>query len=139
MADVAGYYLKSFGGGFSGQRFNEKLIYDFSKDGAVANADQLLLGLAKGDCIIDNAVVYVETLCTSGGSLVANIGIKGGDVDAFLANSAGAVASLTAGTSVKETAGQKIKVSAGEYISLDTATDVFTAGRICVYISGVKL
>lgn len=139
MADVNGYYLKTIGGDFKGERFEAKLVYDFAKDGAVANADQLLLAYAQNDILIDNATVYVETTCTSAGSLVANIGVKGGDVDAILANTAGAVALLTAGTTVKETAGQKLKMATGEFISLDTATDVFTAGKICVYLSGVRL
>lgn len=139
MADVSGYYLKDIGDNFVGERFEATLVYDFARDGAVANADQLLLALAKNDLIIDSATVHVDTTCTSGGSLVANIGVKGGDVDAILANTAGAVAALVAGTTVKETAGQKLKMTAGQYISLDTATDVFTAGKISVYLSGRRM
>ena len=115
-----------------------KLTYDFANDGS-ATADTVKLATATDKIMIINAVAQVETACTSGGSAVVNLGILGGDVDAFIANTAGAVASLTDDATIKETAGQKIVLADNDTISLSVATAALTAGKINLFIQYVNV
>lgn len=133
MAEVTANAHKTIGKLFSNEIGFEKLTYDFANDGG-ATADTVTLATMSGKKVILNAVAQVETACTSGGSAVVNIGILGGDVDAFVANTAGAVASLTDDATIKEDAGQKIVVADGGKISVAIATAALTAGKINLYI-----
>lgn len=135
MATVTSTALKKFGDVFSGERFSTKLVYDFAVDGG-AFADAVRIGRAAAKCIITEAYVHVETACTSGGSATVIIGIEGGDVDAFLDVTSGAVASLTDDAVLSETTGQGLVVAADSYVLLDIGTANLTAGKINVYLSG---
>lgn len=138
MANVTSTQIKKFGGGFPGERFATKLVYDFAVDGG-AFADAVRIGLAATNCVITESVVHVETACTSGGSATVIIGVEGGDTDAFLDLTSGAVANLVDNFVDNETAGQKIYVASGSYVSLDIGTANLTAGKIAVYLSGYQV
>lgn len=137
MAVVTASAHKTIGKLFSNEIGFAKLTYDFAADGS-ATADTVKLATFGSKMMIINAVAQVETACTSGGSAVVNVGILGGDVDAFVADTAGAVASLTDDACIKETAGQKIVVAANETVSLKVATAALTAGKINLFIQYVN-
>lgn len=135
MATLTSTNLKKFGDVFSGERFDKKLTYDFSVDAGAA-ADAIRIGQAAGKCIITEAYVHVETACTSGGSATVAIGVEGGDVDAFLDITSGAVANLTDDAVLSETTGQGIVMAADAYVLFDIATADLTAGKVNLYLSG---
>ena len=83
--------------------------------------------------------MHVETACSSGGSATLIIGIEGGDVDAFMDVTSGAVASLTDNAVGFETTGQGIYVAASSYILADIGTANMTAGKVALYISGFQV
>jgi hypothetical protein len=60
-------------------------------------------------------------------------------VDAFIANTAGAVAALTDDAGIKEAAGQNIVLAADDTISLKVAVAALTAGKINLFIQYVNV
>lgn len=120
---------------FSNEEFSQKLTYDFSSEGG-ATADTYRLGQVNKKCVLAECTVYVETAATSGGSAVVNIGVEGGDTDAMLDNTNGAVASLTADAAYQQAAAQGLVIDADGYITMSIATADLTAGKIHVWLSG---
>jgi hypothetical protein len=138
MATQTSTQMKKFGGGFPGERFSAKLVWDFEVDGGEAD-DTVRIGYAKTNMIITEAYWHVETACASGGSATMIIGIEGGDTEAFLDVTSGAVASLTDNAVGSETAGQGLYVASGSYVLVDIATADMTAGKVALYVSGYQV
>lgn len=129
---------KTLGRGFSNEVQMMKLTYDFAADGG-ATTDTYVLGTTSGKILVLDACVHVETACTSGGSATVAIGVNGGDVDAFLDVTSGAVANLVDDFTEKEAAGQKIVLASGAKIEAAIATAALTAGKINLVLSYVNI
>lgn len=140
MATTTSPRMKTLlGGGFPGELVSHKLVWDFDIDGGAA-ADTVRIGqVGSKGFLITSAYWHVETACASGGSATMIIGIEGGDVDAFMDATSGAVASLTDNAVGFETTGQGIYVAASSYIHVDIATANMTAGKVALYISGFQV
>lgn len=138
MATVSAAAHKTFGRGFSNERKFVKLTYDFANDGGAA-ADAVKLGTTDGKILVMDSVVHVETACTSGGSATVIVGVAGGDTDAFMDTTSGAVANLVDDFCNQETAGQGVVLASGAAIHLDIATADLTAGKINVILSYINI
>jgi hypothetical protein len=134
MANVNANAYKTIGGGFSNEVQHVKLTYDFAEDGG-ATADTVRLATFGRKVVITDAVVQVETACTSGGSATVTIGLQTADADCFLTTAAGAVAALTDDACFKTTAGQAIVAPADEYVSVAIGTAALTAGKVNVFLT----
>lgn len=114
---------------FAGQLEKVEVEYDFAKDGGATGALDIIQ--FKEAVVIHNAWVKVDTACTSGGSATLIYGIKGGDTDAFLDATSGAVANLTIGAVIpNETAGTMLKVAADAVVEMTIGTAALTAGKV---------
>lgn len=133
MANVTATGYKTLGRGFSNELQYAKLVYNFSADGG-ASADAYRLGITDGKIMVVHSRVHVETAFTSGGSATVIIGVEGGDTDAFLDLTSGAVASLTDDSVHQETAGQGLVIADGAYISADVGTADLTAGKLTLHL-----
>jgi len=140
MATTTSPRMKTLvGGGFPSQKFAAKLTWDFSVDGGESDDTVRIGKIGAKPVLITEAYWHVETACTSGGSATMIIGIEGGDTDAFMDATSGAVASLTDNAVGFETAGQGLYVAANSYIAVDIATADMTAGKVSLYISGFQV
>lgn len=126
---------KNFGSGWSNERVFVKLSYDFDLDGG-AFADTYLLGVVKSKMLVTEAVVMVEDAVLSGGLAVVNVGISGGDVDAFLDNTNGAKANLVDDAVFEQSAANPLVLADEAVIQMTVATADLTAGKVVVYLSG---
>jgi len=133
MAQVTAAAHKTFGRGFSNELGYVKLTYNFANDAGAA-ADTVKLGTTDGKICVVMSRVVVETACTSGGSATMIIGVNGGDTDAFLDTTSGAVASLTDDSVHQETAGQGLVLASGAVIEADIATADLTAGKVHLHL-----
>jgi len=138
MSTVTAAAHKTFGRGFSNQVQFVKLTYNFAND-AGAFADAVKIGTTDGKILVLNGYVHVETACTSGGSATVIVGIAGGDTDAFLDVTSGAVANLTDDAVLSETTGQGIVLASGAAIHLDIGTADLTAGKINVILQYINI
>jgi hypothetical protein len=138
MATVTAAAHKLFGRGFSNERQTVKLTYNFTND-AGAFADVVKIGTTEGKILVLDSAVHVETTCTSAGSATVIVGVAGGDTDAFMDLTSGAVASLTDDSVAQETTGQGIVLASGAAIHLDIGTADLTAGKINVILSYVNI
>lgn len=138
MATVTAAAHQTFGRGFSNQRQFVKLVYNFATDGGAA-ADVVKIGTTDGKILVMDSVVHVETACTSGGSATVIVGVAGGDTDAFMDTTSGAVANLVDDFCNQETTGQGIVLASGAAIHLDIATADLTAGKINVILSYINI
>lgn len=138
MSTVTGYYHKTFGREFSNERSFIKLTYDFAKD-AGAFADVVKIGTTNGKILVLDSCVHVETACTSLGSATVIVGVAGGDTDAFMDLTSGAVASLADDYVNQEATGQGIVLASGAAIHLDIGTADLTAGKINVILSYINI
>lgn len=136
MSDVHVAAYKTIGSVFGNEVGFEKLTYSFAADGgATTNVYQLAKVTDK--ILILNAVVQVETACTSSGSATVKIGPTTADDDAFLDVTSGAVASLTDDAVVRE-ATCNVVIGADDYISLVVGTAALTAGKVNVFVQYVN-
>ena len=133
MANVTANGYKVLDRGFSNELSYAKLVYDFAEDGG-ASADAYRLALTAGKIMVVHSRVHVETAFTSGGSATVIIGVEGGDTDAFLDLTSGAVASLTDDSVHQETAGQGIVIADASYIAADVGTADLTAGKLTLHL-----
>lgn len=112
----------------SGQRKFIKIEYDFANDGGAVS---FLAGfVAKEKLVVHDAVLTVQTTCTSGGSATVSLG-KTGSVAAFVA--ATAVASLVGDAVITGVAGlgaNGIIMAVDDEIGFDIAVAALTAGKI---------
>lgn len=138
MATVTAAAHKTFGRGFSNERQTVKLTYNFAND-AGAFADVVKVGTTEGKILVLDSAVHVETACTSAGSATVIVGVAGGDTDAFMDLTSGAVASLTDDSVAQETTGQGIVLASGAAIHLDIGTADLTAGKINVILSYINI
>jgi hypothetical protein len=138
MATVTAAAHKTFGRGFSNERQTVKLTYNFTND-AGAFADVVKVGTTEGKILVLDSAVHVETACTSAGSATVIVGVAGGDTDAFMDLTSGAVASLTDDSVAQETTGQGIVLASGAAIHLDIGTADLTAGKINVILSYINI
>lgn len=138
MAQKTAAAHKVLGPLFSNEVGFAKLTYDFANDGG-ATSDTYVIGTAGRKIAIMDAMVHVETACTSGGSATVSIGVSGGDVDAFLDTTSGAVANLVDDFCEKETAGQKIVIADDGKIELVIGTAALTAGKINLYVKYINV
>lgn len=134
MAAVNANTFTTQGAVWSNERGFMRLTYDFAADGGATTSTYRLAAIT-GKMLITEAVVQVETACTSGGSAVVTIGAETADPDGFLDATSGAVANLIDDFTVVETAGQSLVVDTGDYITLEIATAALTAGKINVFVS----
>lgn len=103
--------------------------YDFAVDGGATGALDIVT-FPEAMVLID-AYTKVDTTCTSGGSATLIWGIKGGDTDACLDATSGAVANLTAGVVVPgETTAKHIKLAAAAVLEMTIGTAALTAGKV---------
>jgi len=116
---------------FSNGTAHVEVVYDFSKDaGAVGVLDLIQV---KEAMVLESAYVKVNTTATSGGSATVIVGVVGGDTDAILDATSGAVASLVAGVVLPgETASVALKLDADAKIGMTIGTAALTAGKITV-------
>jgi len=128
---------KTIGRGFTNEIQTVKLTWDHALDGG-ATTDTYVMGTSLGKILILDACVHVETAATSGGSATLAIGLAGGDVDAFLDASSGAVAALVLNYTEKEAAGQKLIIPANGKMEAVIATAAMTAGKVSLIISFVN-
>jgi hypothetical protein len=103
--------------------------YDFAVDGGATGALDILT--VSQDMVLVDAYTKVDTACTSGGSATLIWGVKGGDTDACLDATSGAVASLTAGAVIPgETACKQIKLAEDDVLEMTIGTAALTAGKV---------
>lgn len=133
MAQFTSSAAKTFGQGFSNELSYMKLTYDFAVDGG-AFADSAVIGTTAGKIMVVHSRVHVETACASLGSATLIMGVVGGDTDAFLDLTSGAVASLTDDSVHQETAGQGIVLADGAQIAADIGTADLTAGKVHLHL-----
>ncbi len=123
--------------GWTNERFTVVLEYDFANDGgATATFD---LGAFKHKTLVLQGAVFVETVCTSGGSATVAVGTSTADPDAFMDITSGAVAALVDDFVHTETAGTRLVVAANETCILAIATAALTAGKIKVILECIKV
>jgi hypothetical protein len=105
-----------------------EIEYDFAKDaGATGALDIMKFSQA---CVLVDAYMKVDTAFTSGGSATLIWGVQGGDTDACLDVTSGAVASLTLGAVMPgETTCKQIKLAADAVLEMTIATAAMTAGK----------
>jgi len=115
----------------------EILEYDFANDTGAQGT--YWLGKFPHKCLVRNAIVFVETACTSGGSATVQIGTSTADVDGFMDTTSGAVANLIDNAVITETAGTNLVVAADEYIQLVIGTADLTAGKIKVIVEWIEI
>jgi len=128
-------------GGFPGEKRTQRLTYDFGLQGGLT-ADTFEMGELGEKMCITNAYVMVET-AGAGATAVVNIGYdasgtpaESADVDAWVNNAAGAVASLTDDTIIRQAAGEDIVLNGGTKVLMTIATAALTAGRWHLYLEG---
>lgn len=138
MSTVTAAAHKTFGRGFSNEVQYVKLTYNFAND-AGAFADVVKVGTTDGKILVLNSYVHVETLCASLGSATVIVGVAGGDTDAFMDLTSGAVASLADDYVSSETTGQGIVIASGAAIHLDIGTADLTAGKINLVMTYVNI
>lgn len=132
MAAVKG--IKSANGGFQNEKQIVKTVYDFSKDAGATGA--LDIFEASSDIVITGFYAKVLTTCTSGGSMVLDVGVSGGDTDILLDGVA--VASLTANSmhippvveGTPNVLALPMKLASGGKIIQTIGTAALTAGKI---------
>lgn len=125
-AQVSANY-KTIGRGFSNELQYAKIVYDFAVDGGEAD-DTMDLAVTSGKIMVVHSRFHVET-AFAGTNATMIIGVQGGDTDAFLDVTSGAVTSLTDDSVHQETAGQGIVLASGAVITADVATADLTAGK----------
>jgi len=135
MANVNVEAKKDFGSGWSNERVFVKMTYDFSVDGG-AIADTYLMGVCKSKMLVTEAVVMVEDQVLSAGAAVLNMGVSGGDVDAFLDNTNGAKAVLLDDAVFEQSASNPMVLADEAVVQMTIATAALTAGKVTLYISG---
>lgn len=102
--------------------------YDFAKDGGATGALDIIT-FTEAMVLVD-AYLKVDTAFTSGGSATLIWGVKGGDTDACLDVTSGAVANLTLGAVIPgETACKQIKLAADSVLEMTIGTAAMTAGK----------
>lgn len=138
MSTVTAKAHKTFGRGFSNEKQFVKLTYNFAND-AGAFADAVKIGTTDGKILVTASFVHVETLCASLGSATVIVGVAGGDTDAFLDLTSGALANLVDDAVLNETTGQGIVVASGADIHLDIGTADLTAGKINVILEYINI
>jgi hypothetical protein len=105
-----------------------EIEYDFAKDGGATGALDIVKFVEP--CVLMDAYLKVDTGFTSGGSATLIWGVKGGDTDACLDVTSGAVANLTAGAVIPgETACKQIKLADDAVLEMTIGTAAMTAGK----------
>lgn len=137
MSEVTCAAHKTFGRGFSNEIQMVKLTWDQSTDTGEAD-DTFKLGTTNGKILVLSSYVHVETAC-AGASGTMIIGVKSGDVDAFLDITSGAVANLVDDFVDKETTGQGIVLASGAVILADIATTDFSAGKVNLILTYMNI
>lgn len=103
--------------------------YDFAVDGGATGALDIVT-FPEAMVLVD-AYTKVKAACTSGGSATLIWGVKGGDTDACLDATSGAVANLTLGAVIPgETASKALKLAAGAILEMTIGTAALTAGKV---------
>lgn len=107
-----------------------EVVYDFAVDGGATGALDLIK--FKEAVVIEQFYVKVNTACTSGGSATVIVGTVGGDTDALLDATDGAVANLTLGAALEGDLATSVahKVAADGVIAMTIGTAALTAGKI---------
>lgn len=132
MGTLAG--AKSVYGTFSNDEQWVKVTYDFSVDGG--EVEDNIVFTAKNAIVITDFYAYVETAVTSGGALVADLGVGAGGTEIW---SDKAVANLTIGSVHAMDTETKIKVAADGTIQLGIEAAAATAGKVHFYFKVKKL
>lgn len=110
-----------------------EIEYDFANDAGATGALDLIK--FKEGVVIESAYVKVNTTCTSGGAATVIIGVVGGDTDAIMTTTTGAVANLVAGAVIKgDAAGAQLKVAADGVLAMTIGTAALTAGKFTLVL-----
>lgn len=131
MANITCAAYKTLGAGFSNERQNVKLTYDFTNDGGAYSGNTYRLGRAGRKIIMTECVVQVETAVvgssstitlgtTSASSVMLNGVAEATLVDDYVVDTAGAQAEM---------------IASGDYITMTIGTANLTAGKINVFLS----
>ena len=127
MAALAGYKAK-VGPSFKNAEEIVRVVYDFSLDGGATGA--LDIFTAEQDMIVTGFHLQVLTACTSGGSATLIVGVSGGDTDACLDATSGAVANLGANAVIGQEATVPFRLASGGKLIQTIGTAALTAGKI---------
>lgn len=119
------------------ERRIEYLEYDFANDTGAQGT--YWLGKFQHKALVRNAIVFVETECTSAGSATVQIGTTTADADGFMDTTSGAVANLSDDAVITETAGTNLVVAANEYVELVIGAADLTAGKIVVILEWIEV
>jgi hypothetical protein len=113
---------------FTGEQKVVRITYDFALDGG---ATGVLDHFTAGDAlVIKDYHCYVETAATSGGSATMIVGVIGGDTDACIDATSGAVANYSANAVIGKEAATPCYLAAGGKMGQTIATDTFLTGKI---------
>lgn len=126
MAAVSG--AKTVGAPFDNESTFVRVVYDFAEDAGAAGALDLLT--ATNAIVVKSFHAVVKTAATSGGSATVTVGVSGGDDDAALDATSGAVANLTANAVLGQEATVPFYVAAGGKVVQTIGTAALTAGKI---------
>ena len=137
MAETNAVNHKTIGKLFSNEIGYIELKYDIGGGDSGAAADSVVLGKFSGKSIIHSCIPHVQTAFTdAGGTGTLDVGIKGGDVDAFIdAGTGAAAATLVDDYTVQETGNVPMVVAADTEILADPAVEALTAGTIVLKIT----
>lgn len=130
MANAAGYkegYILSHG------TEHIEVVYDFSVDGGATGS--LNLFKAKEAMVVESCYAKVKTAGQSLGSATVEFGIAGGDTDALITATVGALANLTAGATLQQAStAPALKLAADDAIAIKISAAALTAGKIVLVL-----
>lgn len=127
MAALAAHKAK-VGAPFSNAREVIRVVYDFAVDGGATGA--LDVFTAEQNLVVVGFHLKVLTAATSGGSATLIVGVSGGDTDACLDATSGAVANLSANAVIGQEATVPFYLASGGKIIQTIGTAALTAGKI---------
>jgi len=135
MATVAKYKGREYY--FSKGTEHVEVVYDFAADGGATGVLDLIK--FKEAVVIESAYIKVNTTATSGGSATVIVGVVGGDTDAILDATSGAVASIVAGAVLPgEAASVQLAVAADGVLAMTIGTAALTAGKFTLVLKVAK-
>lgn len=135
MANAVNY--KELRKGFTGEIMHAELIYDIGGgDTGVATETATLCKFIDAAIIIECTAQVSTAFTDAGGTGTLDIGVSGGDVDAFVDGAV--VATLVDNYVVKTTAGQCVYMAANSTIESLVSTEDLTAGKVHLFIDYIN-
>lgn len=125
MANVAAY---KEGYVLSGGTEHVEITYDFTADGGSVGV--LNMFKAKEAMVLESCYAKVK-VAGAGATATVEFGIAGGDTDALITATVGAVANLTLGATLQQAStAQALKLAADDVVAIKITTAALTAGKI---------